>query len=318
VLDNPRSLIYGFCQVIRSSQYGYIRTRHLPIPMKREFRFIKYHGCGNDFILRDEIDSEPTSDTTRSKLAKKLTRRNFEVGADGILFIERAKGVDASMRLFEPAGNEADMCGNGIRCIAAYLSDKLHKPEIDILTRDGIKRIVREGSEYKVDMGTVRWRRKDLRGYITDKGRSTDSMLDITFKAKGRSYRGSVVNTGEPHIVARTKDIDSLDMKGIGDSVNKDAKRFPKGVNLNFVEVIGPHSIRVRTYERGVYDETLACGTGSTAAAAVSLMLGWVKPGTVNVFTRGGRIRIDMDGSGRAAMTGPAVPVFEGTAFVDI
>ena len=286
--------------------------------MKSDFRFVKYHGCGNDFILRDEMDSKPTPDATRRKLAKKLTRRNFEVGADGVLFIERAKGVDASMRLFEPAGNEADMCGNGIRCIAAYLSEKLDKSEVDILTRDGVKHVVREGNEYRVDMGTVRSRRKDLKGYVTDEGRSSDSMLSFSFKAKGRTYKGSVVNTGEPHIVARTKNIDSLDMKGIGDSVNKDKKRFPGGVNLNFVEVIGPHSIRVRTYERGVYNETLACGTGSTAAAAVSLLLGWVRPGTVNVFTKGGRIRIDLDSSGRAAMTGPAVPVFEGNAPVDI
>jgi len=281
--------------------------------MKRDFKFVKYHGCGNDFIIRDEIDSKPTPDAIKSKLAQRLTDRNFEVGADGILFLEKAKGADASMRLFEPAGNEADMCGNGIRCIAAYLTDKLRKDEVDILTRDGVKHVVKVGDEYRVDMGIVRTRREDLREYVKDRGRGSDSMLDFSIKMKGKILTGAIVNTGEPHIVVRTRDLDSLDMDDIGDSLNKNRKRFPKGVNINFVQTTGPHTILVRTYERGVYHETLACGTGSTAAAAVSLMLGWVKPGRVDVITRGGRIRIDIDSAGRSSMTGPAVAVFEGT-----
>lgn len=282
--------------------------------MKHDFGFVKYHGCGNDFILRDEMDVKPTSDRARSVMAKKLTDRNFMVGADGVLFIEKAKGVDASMRLFEPAGNEADMCGNGIRCIAAYLMDKLGKSEVDVLTRDGVKHVVRVGKEYAVDMGTVRWHRSDLRAYIKDKGKASDSMLSIRVRAKGGDVLiGSIVNSGEPHIVVRKAALDSLDMTAIGDSVNLDRKRFPQGVNINFVQVTGTHSVRVRTYERGVYDETLACGTGATASAAVALMLGWVKPGTVNVHTRGGRIKIRMDKNGKASMAGPAVRVFEGS-----
>jgi diaminopimelate epimerase len=298
--------------------HDYIRRYHLPTLMKRDFKFTKYHGCGNDFIIKDEMNTKPTPDAIRSKMARKLTDRNFEIGADGILFIERANGVDASMRLFEPAGNEADMCGNGIRCIAAYLMEKLRKSGIHVLTKDGIKHIVKVGNEYRVDMGTVRSLRADLKGYMTDKGRDTDSMLDITVKANDRTFKGSIVNSGEPHIVVRVRVLDSLDMNGIGDSLNENRRRFPKGVNINFVQTTGPHSIMVRTYERGVYGETLACGTGSTAAAAVSLMLGWVKPGTVNVFTRGGRIRISMDSSGKASMTGPAVRVFEGKATVEV
>lgn len=286
--------------------------------MKRDFKFAKYHGCGNDFIIRDEIDTKPTPDPIRSKMARMLTNRNFEVGADGILFIEKANGVDASMRLFEPAGNEADMCGNGIRCIAAYLTEKLGKDEVDILTRDGVKHVVRVGSEYRVDMGTVRSRREDLKGYLTDKGRGSDSMLDISVNVKGRVFAGSIVNSGEPHIIVRTRNIDSLDMNGIGDSLNQDKKRFPKGVNINFVQITGPHTIMVRTYERGVYRETLACGTGSTAAAAVSLMLRWIKPGTVNVITRGGRIKIRVGPDGRVSMTGPAVAVYEGRKLLQL
>ena len=286
--------------------------------MKKDFRFFKYHGCGNDFIIKDETDSKPTPDKTRSRMARSLTHRNFQIGADGILFLEKASGVDASMRLFEPAGNEADMCGNGIRCIAAYLSDKLGKDELDILTRDGVKHIVKVGDEYQVDMGVVRWLRSDLKQYVAERGAGSDSMLRFEVKALGQKYLGAIVNTGEPHIVVRTRDIEALEMKAIGDSVNADRRRFPEGVNVNFVQATRAHAILVRTYERGVYDETLACGTGSTAAAAVSLMLGWVKPGTVNVFTRGGRISIKIDARGRATMTGPATLVYEGRAEVEI
>jgi diaminopimelate epimerase len=107
-------------------------------------------------------------------------------------------------------------------------------------------------------------------------------------------------------------------MDDLGESVNADRMRFPKGVNLNFVEVEGLHSIRIRTYERGVYGETMACGTGATASAAVALMLGWVRPGKVSVKTRGGRLTIGMDRSGRATMTGPATRVYEGSVSVEL
>lgn len=286
--------------------------------MKRELRFTKYHGCGNDFLVIDETGGKRTSDLARSKLARKLTDRHFQVGADGLMFLEPARGFDCSMRLFEPAGNEADMCGNGIRCIAAYLMERLGKDEVDILTRDGLKHISRVGGEYSVEMGEIRTTRVDLRAYVTDKGKSTDSMLAMTFKAGGRDYKGSIVNSGEPHIVVRARDLDEVDVVAIGDSTNENRKRFPKGVNLNFVEVAGPHSIKVRTYERGVYGETLACGTGATASAAVALLLGWVRPGEVHVLTRGGRLRIQLDKDGKARMTGPATRAYEGRVVVEV
>jgi diaminopimelate epimerase len=280
--------------------------------MKHDFRFVKYQGCGNDFIIKDELEGRRTPDRYRSVLAKTLCDRHFKVGADGVIFLERARGVDGSMRLFEPAGNEADMCGNGIRCIAAYLTQKLGKSEVDVLTRDGVKHIVRKCDSYTVEMGLIRTNRNDLKEYISDKGKARDSMMDIEIKAGRKVLRGSLVNSGEPHFVSKTNDLASLDVKEIGDSVNRNRKRFPKGVNLNFVQVIRPHTISIRTYERGVYDETLACGTGATASAAVALMLGWVKPGLVEVKVRGGILEIKVNKNRRAFMTGPAEAEFEG------
>ncbi len=280
--------------------------------MKYDFRFVKYQGCGNDFILKDELEGPRTPDRDRSALARKLCDRHFKVGADGLIFVERSKGVDGSMRLFEPAGNEADMCGNGIRCIASYLTGKLGKSEVDVLTRDGVKHIVRKGDSYTVEMGLIRTKRKHLREYISDGGRASDSMMDVRIKAGMKTYQGSLVNSGEPHFVSKTDDLASLDVKAIGDAVNGNHKRFPKGVNLNFAQIVGPHRISIRTYERGVYDETLACGTGATASAAVALILGWVKPGLVEVKVRGGILEIKVDKDGKAFMTGPAEAEFEG------
>lgn len=286
--------------------------------MRYVFEFIKYQGCGNDFILKDETEEVVTPDSDRSKLAKILCHRHFQVGADGILFIERAEEVDGSMRLFEPDGGEADMCGNGIRCIGSYLTEKLQKPEVDVLTRDGIKRIARVGNEYKVQMGTVRTRRRDVDRYFSDKGKDSDILLDLPVHVGDRVMRGSLVNTGEPHLVFVSDNVATVDVRGIAETINRDRTRFPRGMNVNFMEITGPHEISNRTYERGVFNETMACGTGATASAAVSLLLNLVKPGPVKVTSLGGTTTIDIDKDGNAQMTGPASAVFKGELAIEV
>ncbi len=285
--------------------------------MQKRLRFYKYQGCGNDFIIVDEMVGRPTPDRIRSRLATRLCDRHFQIGADGVMFIERTKGADGSMRLFEPAGNEADMCGNGIRCVAAHLSRKLRKSSVTILTRDGIKEVSRSGTGYRVNMGKVRCTRADLKGYCADHGKMTDSTLYVSVKAKNRTLPGALVNTGEPHLVFESADVDTEDVVGIGEAINGDRRRFPGGVNVNFVQPLGPHDLKVRTYERGVYDETLACGTGATATAGVALKKGWVKPGPVKVHPLGGCITVEIVDDGNAHMTGPATKVFEGVIQVD-
>ncbi len=286
--------------------------------MRYDFRFSKYQGCGNDFILKDEMSQERTPDPDRSAMAKFLWNRNFWVGADGVIFVEDAPGADGSMRLFEPAGNEADMCGNGLRCVAAYLMDKLGKDEVDILTGDGIKRVVRDGDGFRVDMGLLRTKREELREYVSDVGLPGDSMLEFRVDTGPRTETGSIVDTGEPHIVLFTDSLDSVRLVEVGERVNRDRQRFPKNVNINYVQVTGPQSIMIRTYERGVFNETLACGTGATACACVSILLGRVEPGPVDVQTKGGMMRIELGPDGRAFMTGPAAKVFEGRLEVEV
>lgn len=247
-----------------------------------------------------------------------MCHRHFGIGADGILFIERAKEADGSMRLFEPDGGEADMCGNGIRCIASYLTGKLGKTEVDVLTRDGIKRISRAGNEYTVQMGKVRINRQAVREYLTDRGDDSDNLLDLPVRAESRIIRGSLVNAGVPHLVFMTEDVAAENVKRISEAINQDRTRFPRGMNVDFAQILGPHKISIRTYERGVNDETMACGTGATASAAVTLLRDLVEPGSVKVTTRGGTITIDIDKERNAQMTGPVIAVFKGELTIDL
>ncbi len=287
--------------------------------MKYEFSFEKYQGCGNDFILKDEMDDDMTPDAHRSEMAKLLWNRHFWIGADGVLFVEKAPGVDGSMRLFEPAGNEADMCGNGLRCVAAFLMEKLEKTTVDVLTKDGVKHVELTPEGIRVDMGLVRIQRKDLAQYITDRGGPEESMMSIDLTiGDSTTAKASLINTGEPHMILFTDDIKSVPMVRIGTHVNADKVRFPKGMNINYVEITGPHDISVRTYERGVYNESMACGTGSTACAAAALMLDKIQPGPVHVKTLGGMLVIEIDENARAVMTGPAEKVFEGRLTVEV
>ena len=286
--------------------------------MRKRLRFAKYEACGNDFILIDEMSGRRTPDRTRSSLATKFCDRHFQIGADGVIFIEKAHGVDCAMRLFEPAGNEADMCGNGIRCVAAYLSYGIRKSEVTVMSRDGVKDITVSSKGYRVNMGKVRCTGADLKEYWTGCRKMTDSTLYVSVAAKNRRLQGALVNTGEPHLVFKSEDVDTEDVVGISEAINGDRRRFPGGVNVNFAQPVGPHDIKVRTYERGVYDETLACGTGATATAGVALKKGWVKPGTVKVHPPGGCISIEIGKDGNAYMTGPATKVFEGVVSIDI
>jgi len=286
--------------------------------MTHEFRFLKYQACGNDFILKDERQGAPTPDPERGRLARTLCRRRYQVGADGLLFVEHAEGVDGSMRLFEPDGKEADMCGNGLRCVAAYLTEDLRKDEVAVLTRDGVKRVVRRGELFTADMGAVRTGPSGLTGYLSDPAEGPNGPVRIDLGMPEVHMEGYMVNTGEPHVIVFTDDLDGEDVVRCGAPISKDYEKFPKATNVDFVQVTSPSEIRIRTYERGVFDETLACGTGATASAAVSLMLGRVKNGPVTVNTRGGQIIIELGDDGCARMTGPAVKVFAGSVVVAV
>ena len=181
------------------------------------------------------------------------------------------------------------------------------------MTQDGVKKVTRKAAGFEVDMREVRFARKHLSQYVSDPGDPDDSMLEFSIDCCGSTRQGSLLNTGEPHVILFEDDISAVDVVSAGVEVNSDRDRFPKNINLNFVQIDGPGAISIRTYERGVFDETLACGTGATASAAAAILKGRVIERTVAVTTRGGLLTIRLEDDHRAHMAGPAVRVFSGT-----
>jgi len=209
----------------------------------KKIKFTKMVGTGNDFIV---IDEKPSANL--AQLARILCDRKLGIGADGLLLLGRTKGADLSMRIFNADGSEAEMCGNGSRC-AAFFSGK---PKGRLQTLAGVINTEVSGNQVKVQLTAP----KDIK-------------LNIPLTVNGRKLKVNFVNTGVPHAVIFVSGIDGIDVQRIGKIIRNHQKFSPRGTNVNFVEVMGKDLIRVRTYERGVEDETLACGTGSTASALI-------------------------------------------------
>ena len=230
--------------------------------------FSKMVASGNDFVIyearRHILDY--------SRLARKICDRKFGVGADGLLVLEKTHKADIRMRIFNADGSEAQMCGNGSRCAALFVKthNKPHASEFAIETKAGIIRAEIHGESVRVK--------------LTD---PTRLKIEIPLKVNNRALRVNFINTGVPHTVIFVEGLDKIDVFKLGREIRFHKQFAPAGTNVNFVEVINRDSIRVRTYERGVEAETLACGTGSTASALItSFMLR--KPGEkiMNVHTR--------------------------------
>lgn len=267
-----------------------------------ELRFTKLQGNGNDFILVDEYDRLQIPDEMKAQFAVLYCDRRFGIGGDGVLYLSRSDTADLKMRLLQPDESEAEMCGNGIRCFAKYAYDMGYvRKTCSVETPAGI---------IPVDMAY----RDDM--FYATIGMPEPKFLCPDIPAIGEGeYREEIngfivyaVNTGVPHAVIFTDALDSVDLSRAGPLIRRH-ETFPKGANVNFVERSGPDALRIRTFERGVEDETLSCGTGATASAAVARHLGYVGQ-KVEVETPGGPLTIFFDGTTR--MEGPATTVFSG------
>lgn len=284
-----------------------------------KFEFSKYQACGNDFILRDERNEMSIPDQKKPKIVRMLCDRHFGIGADGILFIEKSEIAHGKMRLFCPDGQEAFMCGNGIRCVADYLCNDLKKDKLLIDTNDGVKEVLRiDENLYQVSMGKLRYTMKDLSKFFKGTFRSDEILLEkaFIFPNIGR-IEASIVSTGEPHVVIFVKDLENEDINKYGNAITKNVDMFPYSVNTDLCQVIDERTIKVRTYESGAYYETMACGTGATACAAVAYFTGKVKSNVVEVLTRGGKMTIKVS-KDNLLMIGPAHLVFTGETYISL
>ena len=209
----------------------------------KKLKFTKMVGSGNDFIvITDRLSGN------LAKLARTLCARRFGVGADGLLLLGKCKNADLSMRIFNADGTEAEMCGNGARC-AAFFSGK---SKVKLNTKAGMVSAEVSGSQVKIQLTAP-----------------SDIRLNLPLIVNDRLLKVNFINTGVPHVVVFVHRVEDINVQDIGRSIRYHAKLAPAGANVNFVAEKAKKLIQIRTYERGVEGETLACGTGSTAAALI-------------------------------------------------
>ena len=281
-----------------------------------ELKVAKYNGTGNDFVLIEDVEGRLSLDAS---LIEAICDRHRGVGADGLIRVTGAPDADFFMDYYNADGRPAQMCGNGIRCLAklAYDTGLTHDRELTVATRAGLKHIwlhVEGGrvDRVTVDMGAPGLTRKDL----PMRGDPNSEFLGEPVEVDGRSFKGSAVSMGNPHLVLFVDtDPRSIDVENLGPRLEVDP-RFPEGTNVEFVAVMDPGLV-VRVWERGV-GETMACGTGACASLVAAHLAGLVDAHTLVRFP-GGVLDIDWRrGEGdRVLMTGGVERTFEGVLDAD-
>ena len=245
--------------------------------------FMKFSGAGNDFVIINNLEN--LVDSTDTNFVQKVCERRMSVGANGVLLVEKADGigtgsVDFRMRYFNADGGEVETCGNGARCISrfAYLNGIVTE-KMRFLTNAGVYESEIVGDNVKVRMS-----------------QPTDIRLNVPLQLKDGVHTVGFANSGVPHVVFFVEDLDGTDVFDMGQQTRYHADFKPAGTNANFIRIQSSERLEIRTYERGVEDETLACGTGSIASAIVSAALGKVTS-PVSVKTASGvvlKIHFDM------------------------
>jgi len=261
--------------------------------------FFKMSGSGNDFILIDNRDlSLPVANVT--DFVKRVCERKVSVGADGLILVEKSDWADFRWRFFNADGSEVDMCGNGGRCAARFAY---------------LKGIAGASMSFETGAGIID---AEVRGDVV-KLRLTDPhslKIDEVIELEGETAGVSSINTGVPHVVHYVENLKNFDVFHMGRKIRYHEHYQPAGTNANFVTVVDRGTIRIRSYERGVEDETLACGTGSVAAALISSWKGWVDSPVAVTVKSGEILTIHFDktdkGFERIYLEGKAAVVYEG------
>lgn len=282
-----------------------------------KMRFHKVHGIGNDFILVNNIE-EGLPISKFSKLSKKLCKRHFSIGADGILVLLSSDSADFQMRIFNADGSEAEMCGNGIRCIAKYVYEKglTDKKDLTFETLAGIIKPKLKTNDSNtvigitVDMGTPQL----TRDKIPMRG-SEGNVISEELSIDDETFRVTAVSMGNPHCIIFVDEF-ADNWKEIGPKVEKHPV-FPQHTNVEFVQILSPTHVTVKVWERGA-GATLACGTGASAVG-VALILNEKakKDDIITVSLPGGDLSITWASDGHVYMTGPAEITFEGQVELD-
>lgn len=278
--------------------------------MEEIIEFTKAHGIGNDFIIIDGMDGTISFTAPQIKL---LCDRHFGIGADGLIIARPSEKGDAFMLFYNPDGTQAEMCGNGIRCLAKFLYERniVEKDVMRLETLAGVKRVelIFNGAEVtgaRVEMGKPSFKAEDIPTTLRE---GKEEAIDVELPVGKGKVKVSCVSMGNPHCVVFVDNVEEAPVEEIGSRIETH-EAFPERTNVEFVEIRDSSTIKVRVWERGA-GETLACGTGACAAAAAACYQRYcLSP--VKVDLPGGRLLIDFAADGTIYMTGPAESVYNG------
>ena len=272
--------------------------------------FTKMHGIGNDYVYINDTESIIKNP---NELSKKISDRHFGIGSDGLILIRNSDIADFKMSMFNADGTEAQMCGNGIRCVAKYVYDNklTNKKSLKIETLAGIKTLelnVQDGQvfEVTVDMGEpiLEPRKIPVNSNLKE-------FINQEIKVNDTNYFATCVSMGNPHTIIFVKDVDDFRVCEIGKEIENNKELFPQKTNVEFIEVLDAHNLRMRVWERGS-GETLACGTGACASLVAGHLNNLCKSQAF-VYLKGGILNIKWDKkTNHVFLTGGATKVFDG------
>lgn len=274
-----------------------------------DMKFTKMQGIGNDYVY---INCFEETVKNPSKLSIQISDRHFGVGSDGLILIQPSQVADCCMDMYNADGSRAEMCGNGIRCVAKYVYDHkiVKKEQIKVETLDGIKEIHLTVENGKAISATVNMGQPELRPEKIPVCFMGEQVISEPILVNGREYKITCVSMGNPHAVLYMEDIDCLDLEKIG-PIFEHYEKFPKRINTEFIQVIDRKHLKMRVWERGS-GETLACGTGA-CASAVATMLNGKADRVVDMELKGGHLTIEWSLKDNCVyMTGAAEEVYNG------
>ena len=275
-------------------------------------KFTKMHGLGNDYVYIDAINQKIENE---SSLAKFVSNRHFGIGSDGLILICKSDIADFQMRMFNSNGSEAEMCGNGIRCVGKFVYDKglTDKTTVKIETLAGIKTLVLNTKDGKVETARVDMGEPILEAEKIPVISKEQPVKNLELEAENKKFKFTCVSMGNPHAITIVENTKEFDVEKYGKILEVD-KAFPKKANIEFAQIIDKENIKMRVWERGA-GETLACGTGA-CATAVACNLNGLTGRKVNIELLGGTLNIEWnEKDNHVYMTGPAVTVFDGELY---
>jgi len=280
-------------------------------------KFTKMHGLGNDYVYIDCTAKTGQKINDESSLARFVSRRHFGVGSDGLILICDSDVADFKMRMFNYDGSEAEMCGNGIRCVGKFVYDKgmINRDLITIETLAGIKVLKLNVVNGKVETVRVDMGEPVLDPKLIPVVSNEEIVKNLDLQAEDKSFKFSCVSMGNPHAITIVENVKDFELEKYGKVLEYD-EHFPKRSNIEFIELVDKNNIKMRVWERGA-GETLACGTGA-CASAVACSLNEYTDRKVTVELLGGNLEIVWsEKDNHVYMTGPATTVFEGVLDYD-